>query len=149
MIGTFRDGSGPFPSRGDAWNRHAPASLRGLRRTQHRRMVAGVCSGLGRYLGVDPIFFRIAFVALFLGAGSGALLYGLAWLLIPRERSGEYIERDAPTRGLAAPVVIGTALVVVGSILLLRHVFGWLSMSYLWPVVIIALGVAVIAQRRN
>ena len=32
-----------------------------LRRPVTDRIVAGVCSGLGRYLGVDPVLVRVIF----------------------------------------------------------------------------------------
>jgi phage shock protein C len=46
-----------------------------LRRSTDDKVVAGVCGGLGRYFGVDPLFFRLAFVVLAIGGGSGVLLY--------------------------------------------------------------------------
>lgn len=56
-----------------------------LRRSRDDKVLAGVCGGLGKYLGVDPVWLRIAFVALALGGGSGLLLYFIAVLAIPEE----------------------------------------------------------------
>ncbi len=56
-----------------------------LRRDPDDKVIAGVCGGLGRYFGVDPVFFRLAFVVLAIGGGSGVLLYIVAWLIIPEE----------------------------------------------------------------
>lgn len=56
-----------------------------LRRKRDDKVVAGVCSGLGEYLGIDPVWLRIAFVALTFGGGSGVLLYFIAMLAIPEE----------------------------------------------------------------
>jgi phage shock protein PspC (stress-responsive transcriptional regulator) len=44
---------------------------------------AGVASGLGAYFGVDPVIFRIGFVALTLAGGSGLLIYLLLWAVLP------------------------------------------------------------------
>jgi phage shock protein C len=42
-----------------------------LRRPLDDRIVAGVCSGLGRYFGVDPVLVRVGF-AIFAAAPWGA-----------------------------------------------------------------------------
>ena len=47
------------------------------------RVLAGVSSGLGTYFGVDPIIFRIGFVALTFAGGTGLLIYLLLWALLP------------------------------------------------------------------
>lgn len=49
------------------------------------RMLAGVASGLGRYLGVDPAVIRIILVVLLVVGGAGVPLYAAGWLLIPEE----------------------------------------------------------------
>lgn len=49
-------------------------------------MVAGVCAGVGDYLGVDPNLIRVAFAALTIfSLGAGALIYLVAWLVVPEE----------------------------------------------------------------
>jgi len=78
-----------------------------LRRTRDDRVIGGVCGGLGRYLGVDPVLMRIAFVILAFAGGGGILVYLIAWVLIPAERPGEDLsDRDHPrwTSVSAAPV---------------------------------------------
>lgn len=48
------------------------------------KKVAGVLSGLGHYLGMDPIWLRILFVVLVLaGWGFPAVLYFVMWALVP------------------------------------------------------------------
>jgi phage shock protein PspC (stress-responsive transcriptional regulator) len=57
-----------------------------LRRSRSDRMVAGVCGGIARHLGVDAAVVRIVLVAAtILGFGAGALLYAACWLIIPEE----------------------------------------------------------------
>jgi phage shock protein PspC (stress-responsive transcriptional regulator) len=56
-----------------------------LYRPRHDRMIAGVASGLGRYLGVDPAVIRIIMVVLLVVGGAGIPLYAAGWLLIPEE----------------------------------------------------------------
>lgn len=54
-----------------------------LARDGERRMVAGVCTGLGRYTGIDPVVFRVGFAILVLAHGQGVFLYIVAALLMP------------------------------------------------------------------
>ena len=50
------------------------------------RMIAGVCAGIGEYLGVDPNVVRLVFAALTIfTAGAGALVYLVAWAVLPEE----------------------------------------------------------------
>ncbi|MDH6124222.1 PspC domain-containing protein [Kitasatospora sp. GP82] len=56
-----------------------------LTRSERHRVVAGVCGGLGRHLDIDPVVFRVVTAVLCLSGGLGLFLYGLAWLIVPRE----------------------------------------------------------------
>ncbi|WP_319506786.1 PspC domain-containing protein [uncultured Methanolobus sp.] len=57
-----------------------------LRRSRNDRMLAGVCAGLGEYLGVDPVVVRLLWaVGTFFSLGTGLLIYVLAWIIIPEE----------------------------------------------------------------
>jgi len=57
-----------------------------LYRNRTDKMIAGVCGGLGKYLGIDPTLIRLAFVLLLLfGIGSGLLVYLVMLLIIPEE----------------------------------------------------------------
>jgi phage shock protein PspC (stress-responsive transcriptional regulator) len=56
-----------------------------LTRMEEGRMIAGVCAGLGRYLGIDATIVRIIFVLLGLFAMGGVLLYLILWLIMPME----------------------------------------------------------------
>lgn len=62
------------------------ASDRPLRRSRRNRMLAGVCGGLGEFFGINPLWFRLAFViALIPGGIPGLLAYAICWLIIPKE----------------------------------------------------------------
>ncbi|HEU5156420.1 MAG TPA: PspC domain-containing protein [Streptosporangiaceae bacterium] len=59
---------------------------RRLVRVRDGRILAGVCTGLGRYTRIDPVIFRVALAVLALGAGgSGIFLYVAAALLMPSD----------------------------------------------------------------
>ena len=70
------------------------ASAPTLVRPRQDRIVAGVCAGLVRYAGIDPVLFRVGFAVLVLGSGIGIMLYIAAFLLM-RETSGApgYLEQ--------------------------------------------------------
>jgi phage shock protein C len=54
-----------------------------LRRSADGKMLAGVASGIARYLNADVTLVRVITAALTLLTGAGAALYLAAWLLIP------------------------------------------------------------------
>lgn len=56
-----------------------------LYRSASDKMLAGVCSGIAHYFGVDPTLIRLAWV-LFCGlGGSGLLAYIICAIVIPQE----------------------------------------------------------------
>lgn len=55
-----------------------------LTRSLYQRKIAGVCGGLGEYLGITPSIFRFLFLLLCLPGGiPGPALYLLCWIFIP------------------------------------------------------------------
>jgi phage shock protein C len=65
-----------------------------LRRPIHDRMLAGVASGIGDYLGVDETLVRIAIVVACFFGGAGIAVYLAGWLLIPEEGSDQSIASE-------------------------------------------------------
>ncbi|REF37398.1 PspC domain-containing protein [Thermasporomyces composti] len=62
-------------------------TVKKLVRTKNDRMIAGVCGGLARYAGLDPVLVRLLMVGLVLFGGSGVLLYLAGWIIIPEEET--------------------------------------------------------------
>lgn len=116
-----------------------------LRRSRDERVIGGVCAGLGRYLGIDPVLLRIAFVVLAIAGGGGVVLYIVGWILIPEERPGENLGAVAPTSAETLRLVAGGALIAVGVLLLLNLSIPRIG-KYLWPLALITIGIAVIVQ---
>ncbi|MFI7546449.1 PspC domain-containing protein [Actinoplanes sp. NPDC049599] len=87
------------------------APYKQLRRPLDDRIVAGVCSGIGRYLAVDPVLIRVGFVVLAaLTWGAAVLAYPIAWFLMPEEPAPtEPVWRDPadPTWGQPPPPPAG------------------------------------------
>lgn len=64
----------------------ATAQVKKLRRSRSDKMLAGVCGGVAKMIGVDAAILRIILVAAtLLGFGTGAILYVAAWILMPEE----------------------------------------------------------------
>jgi phage shock protein C len=56
---------------------------RKLYRSRTDSRIAGVCGGLGEFLGLDPTVVRLVFVLLALLGGHGILIYLIMWLVMP------------------------------------------------------------------
>ncbi len=55
-----------------------------LYRSRTNRMIAGVCSGLAEFFGIDPTVVRLIFVAgTLLGFGSFVLIYIVLFIVVP------------------------------------------------------------------
>lgn len=129
-----------------------------LYRSRSDRMIAGVCGGLGEYLGVDPVWIRLFFVLLLFATGFGFGAYLILWIIVPEEgraaaTPGETVQANVQEmaerarelgqsvqRGLQAdrssseagptsgPIVVGVAFVLLGAFLMLNQ----LNLSW-WP----------------
>lgn len=86
-----------------------------LTRATDDKVVAGVAGGLGRYFGIDPVVFRIAFVVLTLAGGSGVVLYLLAWLVVPDDHGAVPLRRVGRERNqkLVAAVLAGAGVLIL------------------------------------
>lgn len=57
-----------------------------LRRSRRRRVIAGICGGLGEFFGLSPFWFRLAFlIALIPGGIPGLAAYLVLWIIVPNE----------------------------------------------------------------
>jgi phage shock protein PspC (stress-responsive transcriptional regulator) len=46
-------------------------------------MIAGVCSGVAEYFGIDVTLVRVIAAILVLSGGTGLAIYVIAWLVMP------------------------------------------------------------------
>lgn len=126
--------------------RAEPVTQNRLYRSTSERVIAGVCGGLGEYFAVDPIWFRIGFVLLALGGGSGVLIYLLMWLIVPPQPEGY---SPSSVRGsVSGAVIIGAVFVFVGTIALVNTIAPSLG-QYFWPVVLVVGGLALVMGGLN
>jgi phage shock protein C len=120
---------------------------RRLYRSNTQRVVAGICGGLGEYFAVDPVWFRIGFVVLALGGGSGILIYLLMWLIVQPAPDG-YSPPGTGRGSVTGAAVIGVVLMIVGTIALVNTVAPWLG-QYIWPIVFVLGGLALLLGGLN
>ena len=66
-------------------NGHGAAPAKKLYRRREGRVVAGVCAGLSAYFGIDANLVRLGFAVFTVFWGLGALIYLVAWAVIPEE----------------------------------------------------------------
>jgi len=116
--------------------RPAPAASR-LLRDPANRVLGGVAAGLARHLGAPVIAVRIAFFALALTDGLGAILYAVFWAVLPTESNSgrRNIRQLVPFVALA--LGIGILYFVVGGPPGVGTLIGWLA-------ALVALGTGVI-----
>jgi phage shock protein PspC (stress-responsive transcriptional regulator) len=71
----------------------------GLVRSRDRRVLGGVCAGLGRRFGLGPWTARLLFLLiLFVVPGSQILVYPILWILMPSEENvGVPVQPTTPT----------------------------------------------------
>ena len=114
-----------------------------LRRDVEHRMLGGVCAGIARHIGVDPIIVRVAFVAAATAGGVGIAIYLLAWVFIPAGDAPAAPTWLRTSRG-TIEIAIGIAFLAL-SVLLTFRAFGLLfSDVIVWPLVLVAAGGALL-----
>lgn len=62
-----------------------------LERKREGRMLAGVCAGIGDYFGIDVNIVRLIFAVACIFGFMGALVYLVAWAVLPEEDEKESI----------------------------------------------------------
>ena len=63
----------------------APAGPERLMRDMADKKIAGVCAGLARYFGVDPVLVRLVFLVLAFSTGIGFIAYIIGWIVMPKD----------------------------------------------------------------
>lgn len=121
---------------------------RKLYRSRTNSMIAGVCGGLGEYLSVDPTILRVVAVLLIFAKGIGLWAYLIGWVIIPRRPVME-AEVVAPEKSEFNRILPGLALILIGLIFLLNNLIPWFRFGYLWPLILIALGVALLIKSQK
>lgn len=140
-----------------------------LNRSQSNSVIAGVCGGLGEYLNVDPILFRVLFVLGFIAGGSGLLVYIILWIAIPLEiqpinantnfndetmNDEQNNTEQKPNQNYDPPkpqkndgnLWGGLILITLGGIFLIDRFVPRIDFGDLWPIILIVVGVILISK---
>ena len=120
------------------------ADTRRLSRSRDGRWLGGVAAGLGSYFRMDPLIYRIGFLALSLAGGTGILLYVAAWLVMPEEGTEDSIADSAIKRHRDRPgLLVGVGLLGLAAILTLSSSHVWPGPANLWVAAALA-GAAIV-----
>lgn len=149
-----------------------------LVRTQHDRIIGGVCGGLARYLNIEVVLVRLFFVVFALVGGIGPLVYIILWIVVPSEEQingattrsysvdGEVIKERAENfrdevvdlvnrPGKKTGLYIGVALILVGAYIFLKNLnipwLAWVNNNVILAGLVVIAGVAllVVSIRRG
>lgn len=63
---------------------HEADAPKRMRRSRSDCKIAGVCGGLGEFIDVDPVLFRVLFIVLAFVGGLGILFYLVLWIAMPQ-----------------------------------------------------------------
>ena len=121
-----------------------PAARPPLRRDREDAVLGGVCAGLGRRLGIDPIILRVVFIAASAAGGLGVIAYALGWALMPAEGESRAPSLRVPGGRDSLAVASGIGLLMLAILLLFREWGLWIGDALVWPVVLAAAGGALI-----
>lgn len=139
-----------------------------LYRSKTDTMVGGVCGGLGAYLNVDPILFRVLFVLALIVGGSGLLVYVILWIVLPEgyittaetenlnnETMNDTKNQESgftPGGGSSKPqkndgnLWGGLILITLGGIFLIDRFVPRIDFGDLWPLILIVVGIILITK---
>jgi len=128
-------------------------------------LISGVCGGIGEYFNVDSNIIRLIFVV-FGVFGAGVIVYILLWIFLPySDKSTVNTNSDSKifdmnkendvfkvitqnnNSGLFAVIAI-----IVGVLFLLNnffHIFYYLNLSRIWPIILIVVGFVLILKKNK
>jgi phage shock protein PspC (stress-responsive transcriptional regulator) len=107
------------------------------------KFMGGVCGGIAEYYAIDPSIVRVLTVLLTLCTGVAAILYVAAWIVVPERPDGEVSPATGNRAGWNS-YLPGVLLVFVGAVLLLIQVFKWLHWHFIWPILMILVGLGLV-----
>lgn len=131
-----------------------------LFRSTEDKMIAGVCGGLGEYFAIDPVIFRVIFVASLLLNGAGAVLYIILAIVIPEKATvsgagkttSDKDEKTATSKAVIkhrGNVSGGMVLIAAGALLLMNNILPQYRWADWWPLLVVAAGLGMLWPRKS
>ena len=147
-----------------------------LHKSSKEKVFFGVAGGVAEYFGVDATLVRFAFILACFGGGVGFIAYIVLAVIMPSDETdatqpGDVMRenlQNIPGEAVQAAHRVGDTfhevssskenrrrnafaliLIALGAVLLLVNLglFRWLDWGTLWPLVLIAIGAAIILGR--
>jgi len=134
-----------------------------LYRSCKNRVLGGVAGGLAEYFNIDPSLVRLIFLLALIPGGIGVIVYFVAWLIIPNDpkcitekKPEEEIKEAANDFAKQAKenfkdvkhgdgkAIVGSIIVVIGALLLIRNITGINVWENFWPVALVIIGFVII-----
>jgi len=131
-----------------------------LYRSHSNRVITGVCAGIGEYIGTDPVFVRLVFLALgvLTNLGPAVVLYILLTVFIPERPQAGAAEHQVPRDVTEQPSadsraehvrewmrkpanLVGLIIIVIGIVGLTNiYVPSIMMWAFVWPALLVVIG---------
>ncbi len=119
-----------------------------LTRERSGAILGGVAQGLASWLAIDVVLVRVALVIAASSAGIGVIAYVALWLRLPLESGterGSGVDQQKPSMDIVS--ALSTAAISLGLALASRRIGLALPARILWPLLIGAVGIAMVWPR--
>jgi phage shock protein C len=150
-----------------------------LYRSRIDRMIGGVAGGLAEYFDMDPTLVRVLFAISVAFSGAGILAYIVLWIVVPEQplifqttesEAGTKKESEQSSSSEKEKFTYfstnefnkamnsarehrktfgGAILIVIGVLILLDNLVPRFDLGTYWPLILIAIGVAIILKAMN
>jgi len=131
-------------------------------RSNEGKVISGVCSGLGEYLQIDPLFIRIVFILFLFEPPIAVFGYIALWIAMPKKPIGLIQETDEETIPLfkdfveeveqtakqtinikgevKSGLIGGSLLIILGFLFLANNFLPDFDFGKFWPIILIIIG---------
>ena len=128
------------------------------------KMVAGVCGGIAEYLDIDAIWVRLVFLITTFTSGVGLIAYIIFWILVPEnpnkkktektvaeEKVSEFSNKikESKIESSSGRYLGGIILIAIGGMFLFEELFWSINWDFIWPVLLIGLGVYILVKKED
>ncbi len=143
-----------------------------LYRSRKDKVISGVCGGIAEYFDIDSTIIRLVWVILVFLAGTGIVAYIIAAIIVPEEPEYvNYSKKDEKPEEYEASQIeyedenkekkteevfkknkknrnaIGIILIILGIFFFARRMFYWIDFAYIWPLMLVAVGLYFIMKK--